>query len=155
MTIALFIFLLALGCWLGAMVFFPIFTATVFGNLARPEAGKVISAIFPRYYMIGYITGAISLGIAIYFSTARDARIWWGGSAVALAIALGASLYAGQILLPRVHAIRGVAEEANPDPQLKAEFDRMHQLSVRLNGAVMILNLVALASAVGALSGRG
>lgn len=155
MAIALFIYLLALGIWIGAMVFFPIFTATVFGSLARPDAGKVISAIFPRYYMIGYVTGAIGLVIAIYFTVARDTRLWWSGAAIALGIALGMTLYAGVVVLPRVHAIRGVTEEANPNPELKAEFDRLHQLSVRLNGAVLILNLAALAATVGALNFRG
>ncbi|MGH7814355.1 MAG: DUF4149 domain-containing protein [Candidatus Binataceae bacterium] len=151
----LFVYLLALGCWIGAMVFFPIFTATVFGNLARPDAGKVIGAIFPRYYLVGYVAGAISLIIGVYFTVSRDARLWWGGAAIAVAIALGLSLYAGQVLLPRVHAIRGVTEEANPDPAQKAEFDRMHRLSVRLNGAVLIINLLALAATAGALNGRG
>jgi hypothetical protein len=37
----------------------------------------------------------------------------------------------------------------------KAEFDRLHQLSVLLSGSVLILDLHALASAAGALSRHG
>ena len=54
-----------------------------------------------------------------------------------------------------VAAIRTVTEEANPDPVRRAEFDRLHHLSVMLNGAVMLLNLAALFSSAVALTPRG
>lgn len=156
MIIALFFYLLALACWIGGVVFFSFFTAPmVFTRLPIVEAGKVISAIFPRYYALGYIAGIISLAFAIYFTTAHHSKIWWAGSTLAIAIALGITLYAGMIVRPRVDSIRTVAEEATPDPVLKAEFDHLHHLSVMLNGAVLLLNLIALASTAGALAPRG
>jgi len=51
--------------------------------------------------------------------------------------------------------IRTVTEEANPDPARRAEFDRLHHLSVMLNGGVMLLNLGALLSTAAALTPRG
>ena len=56
---------------------------------------------------------------------------------------------------PRVDAIRAVTEEANPDPARRAEFDRLHHLSVMLNGGVMLLNLGALLASAVALTPRG
>ena len=156
MIIVLTIYLAALGCWLGGIVFFSFFTApAVFTVLPRPEAGQLISTIFPRYYMLGYIVGTISLVLAIYFTAVRGPRLWWGSTTVALAIALGLSFYAGTVILPRADAIRTVNEAANPDLTVKAEFDRLHHTSVILNGAVLLLNLAAVVGTSGALTTRG
>jgi Domain of unknown function (DUF4149)/Domain of unknown function (DUF1772) len=156
MIIVLTIYLAALGCWLGGIVFFSFFTApAVFTVLPRHEAGQLISTIFPRYYMLGYIVGTISLVLAIYFTAVRGPRIWWGGTTVALAIALGITFYAGTVILPRADALRTVTESSNPDPARKAEFDKLHRMSVILNGAVLILNIAAIVGTSGALNPRG
>jgi Domain of unknown function (DUF4149) len=156
MIVVLTIYLAALGCWLGGIVFFSFFTApAVFTVLPRPEAGQLISTIFPRYYMLGYIVGTISLVLAIYFTAVRGPRIWWGGTTVALAIALGITFYAGTVILPRADALRTVTESANPDPARKAEFDNLHRMSVILNSAVLILNIAAVVGTSGALNSRG
>ncbi|HUY26201.1 MAG TPA: DUF4149 domain-containing protein [Candidatus Binataceae bacterium] len=151
--IALFVYLLAISCWLGAIVFFSFFTApAVFGQLPIAEAGKVVHAIFPRYYALGYVAGAIALALAIYFTAVRDSRLWWGLCAGTLALALGLTFYAGAVVRPRVDALRGVSEEQSPDPARKAEFDHLHHLSVYLNGAVLLLDLAALAATAEALT---
>ena len=135
------------------MIFFSILSAPViFRVLTRADAGKVVSGIFPRYYLLGYIAGSIALLLALYFCAWRGARLWWGLSAVALALALGLTVYAGAVLRPRIDTIRIVAEEQNPDIGAKAEFDRLHRLSVSLNGGVMVFNVLALLSTAAALS---
>jgi hypothetical protein len=156
MILILSIYLAALGCWLGGIVFFSFFTAPeVFTHLPTAEAGQVISAIFPRYYMLGYVAGTVSLILAVYFTAVRDPRMWWGATTVVLAIALGLTLYAGTVILPRADAIRTVIEDPNPDAARKAEFDRLHRMSVILNGAVLLLNLAAIVGTSGALTSRG
>jgi Domain of unknown function (DUF4149) len=156
MIIVLTIYLAALGCWFGGIVFFSFFTApAVFTVLPRHEAGQLISWIFPRYYMLGYIVGTISLVLAIYFTAVRGPRMWWGGTTVALAIALGITFYAGTVILPRADAIRTVTEDPNPDPARKAEFDRLHRMSVILNGTVLLLNIAAVVGTAGALTRGG
>lgn len=154
--IALFVYLVAIACWLGGIVFFSFFTAPViFTQLPIAEAGKVVHTIFPRYYALGYVAGTIALALAIYFTAVRDSRLWWGLSVAALVLALGLTFYAGAVVRPRVDAIRSVAEEQNPDPARKAEFDHLHHLSVYLNGAVLLLNLAALVATAEALTRRG
>jgi hypothetical protein len=61
-------------------------------------------------------------------------------------------VYAGAVVRPQVDAIRSVTTQPNPDPARRAEFDRLHHLSVMLNGAVMLLNLAALLSSAVALT---
>jgi uncharacterized protein DUF4149 len=156
MVIALFVYLLALVCWLGGMVFFTaIIAPVVFTQLPIAEAGKFVAGIFPRYYILGYVAGPIGVVLAIYFAVERPPHLWWSLSAVALGVALGLTIYAGAIVRPQVDAVRTVAEEQNPDPARRAEFDRLHRLSVLLNGGVMLLNLSALLTTAIALTPNG
>ena len=156
MLIILSIYLVALACWLGGIVFFSFFTTRiVFASLPRAEAGVAIRALFPQYYMLGYVAGTVSLVAAIYITAVRTPRVWWGGTSLALAIALGLTFYAGTVIRPRVEAIRAVTEETNPDPARKAEFDKLHRMSVMLNGAVLLLNIAAIVGTAGALTARG
>ncbi len=157
MVIALFVYLLALVCWLGGMVFFTAIVApVVFTLLPLAEAGKLVSRGFlPRFYILGYIAGVIGLVLGIYFAVERPSRLWWSLSAVALAAALGLTLYTGAIVRPQVDALRSVVEEQNPDPVRRAEFDRLHHLSVMLSGGVMLLNLVTLFTTAAALTPKG
>jgi hypothetical protein len=156
MAITLFIFLLCLVCWLGGMIFFTIFTTpAIFATLSPSDAGKLVSAIFPKYYLLGYVAGVAAVILALYFTLSRGPRLWWSFSTLALAAALALTLYAGAGIRPRIEAIRSVNTEANPDPAKKAEFDQLHRLSVALNGGTMILNLIALLTAAAALAPRG
>jgi uncharacterized membrane protein len=153
-TVALFIYLLAIVCWLGGMVFFSFFTApAVFTVLSRHDAGALVAGIFPRYYLLGYIAGIVATILAFYFMFSRALRGWWSLSAVALLVALLLTLYAGVVIRPRVDSIRTVVEEPAPDPAQKLEFDRLHRLSVELNAGAMVLNLFALFATAAALAG--
>jgi hypothetical protein len=156
MVAVLFLYLLSLVCWLGGMVFFSALVApVVFKVLPIAEAGKLQAVLFPRYYLLGYICGMIGLIGAIYLCATRTPRVWWAMGAVALLIALGLTVYAGAVVRPRVDAIRTVSEEANPDPARRAEFDRLHHLSVLFNGAVMLLDVGALLATAIALTPPG
>lgn len=154
MTIVLFVYLLCLVCWLGGMLFFAMFTApALFDRLSVADAGKVVSMIFPRYYMLGYVAGILGLLLALYLFAATRTTAWWA-AAGCLAVAVALTFYAGMVVRPRIEAIRTVAEEANPDPGRKAEFDRLHRLSVQLNGGVMLLDVLAVLSTAAALAPR-
>jgi uncharacterized protein DUF4149 len=153
MVIASFVYLLALVCWLGGMVFFTgIIAPVAFKVLPIAEAGIFVAGVFPRYYILGYVAGLIGVVLAIYFAVERPPRLWWSLSALALAAALGLTIYAGAIVRPQIDTVRAVVEEQNPDPARRAEFDRLHRLSVILNGGVMLLNLAALLTTATALT---
>jgi len=153
MTATLFIYLLCISCWLGGMVFFTMFVApAVFEHLTLPEAGKLVGAIFPRYYLLGYVAGVIGVILGFYFAISKQPRLWWTLGAVGLLIALALTLYAGAVIRPRIETLRPVPGEPNPDSAKEAEFKRLHRLSVTLNGSVMLLNLLALLSSAAALS---
>src|ERR1700679_1147576 len=102
MALTLFFYLLPLTSWPGGLFFFLLTPGDIFGALPLPDAGRVLAALFPRYYMLGYIAGAIASLLAIYITAAHPPRLWWGFARAALVIALVLTLYAGVIIRPRV-----------------------------------------------------
>ncbi|PYS95511.1 MAG: DUF4149 domain-containing protein [Acidobacteria bacterium] len=145
-----FVHLLGLVVWIGGVVFFSFVTApTLFGSLPRDMAGRAVSAIFPRYYLLGWIGGSLSLLSALVLGLRAAA---WPRALVAelalLLLMLGLSLFAGQVILPQAYALRLSLPGLEGTPAYaaaKAEFDRLHRRSVLLNGTVLILGLGAVA----------
>ena len=157
MIIVLTIYLAALGCWLGGIVFFSFFTApAVFTVLPRPEAGQLISTIFPRYYMLGYIVGTISLVLAIYFTAVRDAADMVGRH--------DASRWRSRSESPSMRARSFCRAPTRFAPSTKIRIPTRRKklsstsciaTSVILNGTVLLLNLAAIVGTAGALTPRG
>lgn len=121
--------LTATGMWLGAMVFFAAVVApTVFGTLEPIEAGQMIRRVFPKYYLFGFICLAVALVVSLVSPN-------WVSFAVA--ILLGITWYARQILMPKVNVARDTMLEKNEEHS--PEFDRLHKLSVQLNAVEMVV----------------
>ncbi len=132
------LFLVALVVWLGAVVFFSFVVApSVFRTFDAPLGGRIVGAIFPNYYRLGYVCGAGLLASSVVFAVAGSARLWWGASTLLAAVMLGATLYAGLVILPRATALRPQVFDPAAPPGAKDEFDRLHRLAVTLNGIVL------------------
>ncbi len=157
MTVLLFIYLLSLVGWLGGITFFSLRTApTLLANLPAAQAGAMIGTIFSRYFILSYVTGIISLTLALYMMVALEgARGWWGLSVAALVLAVACTFYTGLKVRPRVSELRPVIGEQDPDPARKAEFGRLQRRAIALNGVMLLLDLVALFGTAGALAPRG
>jgi hypothetical protein len=113
------------GLWLGSIVFFSFFLAPVlFRVLEAADAARVVRAVFPRYYLLGIVCGLILCSLLI---------LRWDGPRLAAVISMTLiDVYCRQALTPRINKAR----DAGPTRQ--TEFDRMHRLSVQLNGVVML-----------------
>ena len=133
-------FLVALGLWTGAGVFFSaVVLPTLFLNLETSAAGQTAALLFPGYYLFGIVGGAIVLAAAMLL--ARGSATAWRVVVAALALAWACQLYAGLSIRPRMAELRG--HEASV-----TEFQKLHRLSVRLNGVVLVATLgVLVASA--------
>jgi hypothetical protein len=136
-------FVVALSVWLGAIVFFSFVGAPgVFGAFPesqRAEAGRVIARLFPGYYRMGYACGVVLLlASVILAAAAREGASAWVTSALVAALMLGATLYAGTVVQPRVHELRLRLHEPDLTVQVKEEFDRLHRRAVQLNVVVLI-----------------
>ena len=94
-TLINFIYLLSLVCWIGSIIFFSFFVApVVFKILEREKAGEVVGIIFPRYYMIGYVSGVLVLMALLLNGPAGLKWCAWGVMMVGTA-------YAGLVVNPK------------------------------------------------------
>jgi len=147
------LYLLALGVWLGAIVFFSFVGAPAvfraFPEGERALAGRVIGGIFPGYYRLGYGCGAVLVVTSVaLWVVSRESSLTWGASALLAAIMLSASLYAGMAIQPRASELRPRLHEPEIAAEAKDEFDRLHRLAVQLNVVSLVgaLAMTALAA---------
>lgn len=114
---------------LGGMAFFSgVVAPMVFTKLEPAVAGGFIRAVFPWYYLYLVATAAAA-ALALLPVRGFEAM-------VALAIA-GAGMVARQALMPAINRERDAGNHAR--------FDRLHRLSVWLNGAQLLAAIVLVA----------
>jgi uncharacterized membrane protein len=145
-----FLYLLSLVAWVGGVIFFSFVGApSTFQAVPVDVAGKVVAKIFPRYYLLGFVAGLVAL--VSFLGLARVSGKWDAlrvANVVLLTAMLGAGLYAGTVVRRQANEVRqqiGSFEDlSQARPELRAEFDRLHRLSVVLNGVVLVLGVVVL-----------
>ena len=136
-TLINFIYLLSLVCWIGSIIFFSFFVApVVFKILEREKAGEVVGIIFPRYYMIGFVSGVLVLMALLLNGPAGLKWCAWG-------IMIVGTAYAGLVVNPKAKTLK---EQLKDYPEaekstLEVRFKTLHSLSVKLNGAVLFAGL--------------
>ena len=138
-TLINFIYLLSLVCWVGSIIFFSFFVApVVFKTLEREKAGELVSIIFPRYYMIGYVCGVLVL-VALLLTGPETAGLKW----CAWGIMMLGTVCAGLAVNPKARILKEKMKDApeTEKPDLEARFKTLHSLSVKLNATVLFAGL--------------
>ena len=137
----------AASLWLGAMAFFAFVVApAAFATLEREAAGRFVTAILPRYYLMGIALGLFALAGCAGRGMLRGWRAWdWVPLGLVL-LMLALTWYAWAVVLPAAHAAREAMREAGAGarPAETRQFARLHRLSSVLNGAVMIAGMALL-----------
>jgi hypothetical protein len=141
--LVLFAYILALAVWLGQVVFFSFVVAPeVFGGLPVEQAGAVVGLLFPAYYAIGHLCGAILVGCALLLRRwSRPGGGLWLVAAGIAGVALVASLYAGLAVQPRASELRPQLHRADTPASVQEEFDDLHALAVELNVGILVAAL--------------
>jgi hypothetical protein len=158
-TLGYFLAYLALGLWLGALVFFgailaplafselpPLFASPAAGMHA---AGTIVGGSLTRLHWMGIICAIVFLAamllVRVHFRTIIP-------QVVLVVAMLALTCYSQFSVIPRMDTARdsvGGNIEAvaanNPGRQI---FDRLHHVSVRLESIVLICGVVALAATV-------
>ncbi len=138
------IYVLSISLWVGSIFFFSFLTTpTLFATLPREMAGQVISALFPRYYMVGYWAGGFLLVTTLI--EAVFVRQWPVLRLILIGLMMSATLYAGLVILPQAHntkvEMKSLEAETPRAQKLEIQFKRQHRLSVYLNFIVLIAGL--------------
>lgn len=148
LTTLKFLYSISMTLWIGSIFFLAFVAApSIFKVLTREQAGDVVSEIFPKYYTISYLCGAVAIIssiLLIYFSSTFSST----NSIIkitVLSIMIGLAVYAGEINRPEAHKVRTEMrslEEGSTEYQKKhKEFSRLHRTSAITNGAIFILGI--------------
>jgi len=142
-----FLQFLALGTWIGAIVFLSFVEAPgVFGILSNlDQAGSVVGYSLTRLHYIG-IAAAI-VYIVAGFGLAKSAKWMAAPAAILVLVMLALTLVSEFGVRPRMNALRAqmVSIQATPtENPLRIQFDRLHRASVGLEGATLLLGIAAL-----------
>ncbi len=151
----------ALAIWVGGLMFFVVVAAVAFGNLpSTHEAGIVVRGCLIAVHNIGFVSGLLYL-VATILLIALGHR----GRLRIVELALVAIMLAGTwcsqyCIIPTMERDRvslqqqyGTEVDNTPkDAPAHAEFDRLHNVSTKVEGTVLLLGLIALA--LGAIQPR-
>ncbi len=146
-TILRYLEILSLGTWVGGIIYLSFIVAPgVFATLpARDQAGAVVGLVLGRLHVLGYVAGAIFL--LAWLIQAHSLAGLAKPAALVVVLMLLLTIVSQRAVSPRMARLRAkmVSVDRTPlDNPLRVEFDRLHRISVRLEGAVLLLGLGAL-----------
>jgi uncharacterized membrane protein len=142
--VLIYVHIITLVIWLGGMIFFSVVAApSIFLNLDRETAGKVVGVIFPKYFMIGYVASLTLIGtlLAIWKDNLQAVKAPLG----ILSVCVGLAFVSGMVVGEKARAIKAKmysAQEIQTNTELRDRFHAVHRLSTALNVALLILLMV-------------
>lgn len=144
--------LLALVVWIGGIIFLAFVEApTAFtpGLLpTRHMAGSIVGHSLDLLHAMGIISGFVFLISSMVYCrlTAGNPRPL-ALRHLLIVLMLGITMISQFAISPKMHALRaqaGVIDSLALDDPIRAEFDRLHVWSENLEGAVLLLGLIAI-----------
>jgi uncharacterized membrane protein len=145
-SLARFMLVFPLGLWVGGIIFFSFVVApALFRILPNPAmAGNVVNVTLADLHRIGIACGAVFLA-ATFIVEPPNAKGLRTLAAVMLVLT-AISLFGIAPQMERIRASVGGSIEALPHQDAgRAAFDRLHQLSVGLEGVVLLAGVVSFA----------
>jgi uncharacterized membrane protein len=138
---------LSLGTWVGSILYLSFAVAPgAFATLgSRDQAGALAGMALGRLHLWGLIAGVVYLAARV--GVARSLAALAGPAALAVILMLALTLFSQYGVSARMAHLRtemGSVEGTPEDHPLRVQFNRLHRTSVRLEGAVLLLGLVAL-----------
>jgi uncharacterized membrane protein len=151
MSFLRFLMLLSLVAWIGGLMFFAFVLApTVFAPGALPNthlAGNIVGRALGKLHWIAIISGLVFLTSSLLYSrlTEGNAHVF-AMRHVLICLMLGLTLLAQFWIIPRMDTLRASVSDFATVPldnPARQQFDALHVWSTRVEGAVLLLGLVA------------
>lgn len=142
-----FLQMLALGGWIGAIVYFAaVVTVGAFAVLPNQDlAGAMVGYTIGGLHDFGIAAAVIYLVAAIVLG--RSLEVFARPASIGVILMLALTLVSQRIVIPRMDALRAqmgsIAATAATNP-LRAQFDRLHGISVDLEVAILLIGIAAL-----------
>jgi hypothetical protein len=144
----------AMAIWVGGLIFFVVVAAVAFGNLpSTHEAGIVVRGSLLAIHNIGFVSGLLYLVATILLIALGHRGKLRAVELALVGIMLAATWYSQYSIIPamerdRTALFQQYATEVDATPKsapAHADFDRLHNLSTKVEGAVLLLGLIVLA----------
>jgi uncharacterized membrane protein len=135
--------LLALIVWIGGIIFFAFVLApTLFGVLPTTKlAGDVVNATLTKLHWMGLVSGAIFLVCSLLYNWQKYVQLRpFALSHVFIVLMLAFTMVSQFGITPRMRELRS-SPSIMESSAGRAEFDRLHAWSTRLEGGVLFLGL--------------
>jgi uncharacterized membrane protein len=151
MSFLRFLMLLSLVVWIGGLIFFAFVLApTVFAPGVLPNthlAGNIVGRSLSKLHWIAIFSGLIFLASSLLYSRITDGTAHvFAMRHVLICLMLGLTLLSQFWIIPRMDVLRAsVSDFATValDNPARVQFDALHAWSTRVEGAVLLLGLVA------------
>lgn len=136
-----FVLLFCITVWMGMLIFFTFLAApSIFKVLPRELAADLVANIFPKYWLVGYISGILSLIALLVISFIE--KVFPAGRLFLISLMTAITFYSGLVVGMKAGEVRAEMKQAR-DPQttaaLKEDFKRLHFRSAALNISVILL----------------
>ncbi len=138
-TFAATLMTIAAGTWTGAIVFQSAVVApAVFVDLDEAAARSFLRTLFPRFFRLGLVCGALMLAALLGLGVAAG----WTATTIVLAAMTSVMIVLEAIslaLVPHINAARDAGQAG------EARFTRLHRTSVLLTVVILLLGIAFLA----------
>ena len=145
-TLCRFLQFLALGAWLGAILYFSIIvTQGAFGILTLDQAGALVRFTLRGLHWMGLMAALVFLIAAVAQEMSPKALIKPASIGVILMFLLTA--VSQRVVIQRMDVLRmqmGSVENTAPEDPRRVAFDRLHGYSVDLEAGVLLIGLASL-----------
>jgi uncharacterized membrane protein len=144
-SLARFLLTFSLVVWLGGIIFFSFVVApALFAMLPNSEtAGAVVRVILVRLHLVGIACGVLFLA-ATFVTNVKNVKAL--RSLIGLMVLSTALSQFG--VMPQMERVReavgGSIQALPPQDAGRAAFDRLHKLSVVLEGATLLVGIVVI-----------
>jgi hypothetical protein len=140
------IFLLVV-LWLGGVMFFPIVAASAFTSIPDTHAaGTIVAKCLRILHYEGLFAGAAIILLLLAAQTAKALPRPVGAPVLVTLIMLGLTAFSQFSIIPRMEndriAVGGAIDAAPPNDPHRAEFNRLHGLSERVEEGVLLGGIV-------------
>ena len=142
--------LITIGAWVGSLVFFGAVANVAFKTMPTPVlAGTIVRGSLSQLHHFGLVEGTVFLFITLaMLATQRDSHPARAAEVALVLCMLALTAYSQLSIMPRMESDRlslgGDVTKASMDNPAYQHFERLHRLSVKFEGAVLIEGLIVL-----------
>ena len=160
MSFLRFLMLLSLVVWIGGLIFFAFVLApTVFAPGLLPNthlAGNIVGRALAKLHWIAIVSGVVFLICSLLYSylTNGTAHLF-AMRHILICLMLALTLVSQFWIIPRMDTLRASVSDFSTVPfdnPVRMQFDLLHVWSTRVEGAVLLLGLIAVYLTASALA---